>query len=394
MALPLTAAISYALRCLCFTILRNTGTSLEFRSELHPSELAYLIRPGDSAHCLIVLAVDLLQKGIKSPSALEEVAQLPYEKDMWNLVSAYIKEWTALQAQALVPELRDRNPIKIAVGFWRLRHWLSNTLKNLHEDLVRDPRNLRRYFSPAGLMRVFLSLLASGVKEPFMRDLRSTLLEKKLLLAHETCRKFSGYLAGLACIHSLALLFLLITVSGLKRWEPAVILLLIAMFNGAALRLLAELPFFLPLYEELSLVLGSIARGGFRITVLKFLLKLLRTIFWSIVALFAAFVVALQALCLSYFFQLGSGWLPALVGIAALSLNFTMVVDLAILSMRNLHAEQRSSAGEKLLRRYQMKLRSLSPSAAFSVALSDPQYSRPLSEIVAIYGVETLFLLA
>ena len=390
--------LSLCSRVMLLSVMRKLAQPAEQPGQqaLSPIELAFLLRPDDSAHCLIVLIVDDLQKGLKSPHlAAEELASRQYEVEIWNVLREYIKGWSMLKAHSLVPEVGTGNPVKIAFGFWKLRHWFVESFKSLFTDIIKDPRSLKRYFSPAGLMRVFLSLLSSGVKEPLVRNLRGSLLERNLLVPEMRRLEFAGYFRTLAVLQLLLLILLIAFVSGVSSWAALLGLTVCAAFDGVVLRLLAEAPAFLPFYDELSLVLDSVGRKGFRVNLLRQVLKTLRTIFWFLISVFAVVLLLLQTWFFSSVLHLASSnFYLVLFGLVALTCNFLLIAELTFRAIVVATHEQLSEYGKRLVAKYQTQLKTISPLTAFSTMLSAPQYDEQLSEIVAIYGIETLFLLA
>jgi hypothetical protein len=391
-------ALALTMRVTLLSMMRKLVPSAELsdKQALSPIELAFLLRPDDSAHCLIVLIVDDLQKGLKSPHlAAEELASRHYEVEVWNVLREYIKGWTMQKAQSIVPAVGTGNPVKIAFGFWKLRHWFVESFKSLFSDIIKDPHSLKRYFSPAGLMRVFFSLLSSGIKEPLVRNLRGSLLQRNLLVPDSQRSKYSGHFRLLSGLQMLAALLLVAFVSGVSNYAALFLFCLCAAFNGVVLRVLAEIPAFLPFYDEVSLVLDSVGRKGFRVNLFRQLLKTLRTIFWSLIAVLAVVLLAVQSWALSSFAHLASSNLYLVAfGLVALTMNFLCIAESAFLSIAVATHDQLSDAGKKLVAQYKTQLKSISPLTAFSTMLSAPQYDEQLSEIVAIYGIETLFLLA
>lgn len=397
------ALASYVLRCVFLAAMKNSSKGIvaskpisSNQGALHPAELAYLFRPGDSAHCLIVLVVDLLQKRLKSAiTSDDQIVDLHYEKVIWNFLTEYLKGWTFQQAQNLVPEIGTRNPIKIALGFWRLRDCLGNSFKSLVSDLIKDPLSLRKYFSPAGLVRVIMSILSSGVKEPLMNSLRDALLSRELLVPEAVGRKFSGFFSAIACIHFLLIILLPVAFRYGNNWAAITLFLCAALLNGFILRLLAGLPSLLPFYDEITLVLDSLGRTGFRIRLLRGVLKLLRSIFWLIIVAGAFSLISLQAAGLAYLLHFENGsWQISFLCLTLQSLSAALATGLFFLSIRVAVSEQRSHDGDELIKSYQTQLRTVSPIMAFSATLADSQYKEQFSNIVALYGIETLFLLA
>ncbi|MBX9689471.1 MAG: hypothetical protein K2X27_22365 [Candidatus Obscuribacterales bacterium] len=393
--LLLLAAFSYALRAYALAKMRKIEGSSK-PVGLQPTELAYLLRPGDSSHCLMVLVIDFLQRALKSPQSMkDELAKVQFEKEIWNSVESYIKDWSKQKTDELLPELRTKNPMKIVRGFWRLKQWLGSALKSALTDLIRDPLSIRRYFSPSGILRTFVSLAASNVKEQLRTSLRSNLLVRELLLSDQRRAKFSRIFLGLAFLHFFVLAVLVAAFFSLSNWQSVIILTLITALDGALIRLVAELPVFLPFYEELSSLLETVSRKSKRIAVLRSLFRFLMLAFWSIAILLFMLCLALQSFAFSYFGAAPNcSWYLALFAFVALSINFVLIADLFFLFFSVQNNDQLSSIAKLELDEYRKKLRHLSPAEVFAKTLISTDYDQELSEIVAIYGIETLFLLA
>lgn len=393
--LLLIAGASAVMRSVCLSAMRRVpGQSI---GELQAAELAYLCRPGDSSHCLIVVLVDLVQKALKPlpPEPENQLSVVNYEKEIWQYVQDYVKGWSKQKAQELVPELATRNPIRIVVGFWRLRSWIAGTFKNFLDSFIKDPLHIRKYFSPAGLMKAFVSIAGSGLKEQLEQSVRETLLERNLLVAQELRGKFSAYFIVIGILNLIFTAILLVRFTGINHWQSILALTLCAAFNGALLRVLSVLPLFVPFYEELSTVLDSVKRHGMRIRTLRTVLKFLRASYWTLVGIISSGIFVLQALAFAYLLGLHSSqWWINLLGVISLTLNFFMIAELFSLSYKVGLSEQLSSNGLSLFRRYHKQLRKVSLLEAFAKTLSEPEYNKELSEIVALYGIETLFLLA
>lgn len=391
--LLLMAFLSFALRWQAQLLMRSTR-AIGNRARLQAAELAYLMRPGDSSHCIIVLIVDLVQKGLKRKNLEidKEVMLVPYETSVWNAVKTYIKEWSIQKAQELVPEVSTKNPIKIAAGFWKIRFWLMDVLTNALTELVKDPRNLKRYFSPTGLLRVFLTVVSSGVKVQVTNEIRAVLLSHGLLVTDDRRRKFAMVFLLLTLVHVGALTFFTFQLGSV--WQ-IITLMLFGAFNGIFLRAMKSLPLLLPFYEEVVAVLDSVHRKGLRIKIMRVVLKFVRFLFWTIVTLALIFFVVSQALIMSFLVHLNANnWLLNIVALIGLTLNFAIVFDLFLLSCNVKLNDQTSSEGQLQLAITQQNLKKVSLIDSFSETLTTAEYNQQLSEIVAIYGVETLFLLA
>lgn len=395
-AMLLAAVFSYAARTALLLQMRRTERP-KLTDALLPAELAYLMRPGDSSHCLIVMAVDLVQKGLKrnEDSMENELIFAQYEKLVWERVKNYIKDWSSQKAQELIPELKTRNPMIIVRGFWRMREWFTKSVASTIHDLIKDPLSIRKYFSPAGLTRLFVSIATSGVREQVTADLRSSLLEKGLLVADERKNTFANYFVIAGFIHLIAASLIFHYFSGVTHWEAISTFAIFTLFNGTVLRFMAVLPIFVPFYEELSNVLDSVKRQGMRVKAMQAVLRLLRSTYWALVIGIFAGLMVIQSLVVGFGLHLhASNWWLNLSGIVCVSLNVILIADLFFLAQQLRNSDQASAYGEKQLQRHHKELKDVSLIKAFQKTLTDPAYNEQLSDIVAIYGIETLLLVA
>jgi hypothetical protein len=397
-AMLLTAVFSYAARTALLLEMRKTDKAkIDPHKSLLPAELAYLMRPGDSSHCLIVMVVDLVQKGLKRnfESVEHEVLVARYEKLIWDRVSAYIKDWSTQKAHELVPELKTKNPIIIVRGFWKLRAWFTKTLSATIGDLIKDPLSIRKYFSPAGITKVFVSIVTAGLREQVAGELRVSLLEKGLLVDAQRRSNFANLFVLGGFIHLIVASLIFTHYSEVRHWEAIAAFAFFAFFNGIFLRFMAFLPIFVPFYEEFSNVLDSVKRQGVRVAIMQGLLRLLRSVYFSAVCAIVAVIMVMQALVFGLVFHFhASNWWLNLFGIVCLSVNVILIADMFFLAHQVRNNDQATSYGQKQVQKHHKELKDLSLIQAFQKTLAEPGYNEQLSDIVAIYGIETLFLIA
>ncbi len=399
--LLLTAIVSWLCRYLVLKQMKKIGpasaNAKPLNTDLHPAELAYLFRPGDSSHCLIVLTVDALQKAVKAQGTNAPSAPaLAYEREIWPSVKDYIQEWSSQKIQEVIPEFGSKNPLTIISGVLRIRIWIWNLIKGFLSELIKDPLHIRKYFSPAVFVRLFAKLAASGVKDKLADNLRSSLLAKELLVPEKRRHQFSAYLALLALAQTIALTLVLLSLP--PAAVPALsfaLTILVTLANGFFLRVFAFLPSLLPLYDEITQVLDSVSKKGFRINVLRAVLKLGRLLYWCITGIISALLLVLQSYLMAQFGGLNSAnWAMNIPIFALLSINFFIMLGVLALAYRIRMIEQITLQGESQLKQYHLNLQKTSLTNAIARAISDRNYDAELSEIVAIYGIETLILIA
>lgn len=386
------AGLSFSCRFLALSQMRRSP-GIQTNNSLHPSELAYLFRPGDSAHCLIVLIVDTLQRELKSQKASEfQVSKLLYEAEVWSKIKAYIQDWSLQKAQQVLPEIASKNPLHIATGVWRLRFWFWNAIKGFFSELIQDPLQVRKYFSPVGLLRLFVSIAGSGVKEQLANSVRESLLKKEMLVPEGRKNAFARILGVLACLHLIAVAVVVALMSGLAT-NAIVFLLLFSALNGFLLRVAVALPLLLPHVEDVSRVLDSVSNKGIRIRLMRFLLGFARSSYWTFISIFSLLAFLVQAIILGQFFGMHSSqWPINIIGIFVLTLNFMLMIELCYRCFQVSSSDQLSNKGICELDSHHRELQKVKLVQAISTAMSEPAYNEQLSDIVAIYGVETLFL--
>lgn len=405
--LLLTAVLSIVVRSFALAQMRRIAGT-KSAGDLHPAELAYLMRPNDSSHCLIVLLVDTVQKGLKAqvgstadpaaPPALSgatsgstQLTVLKYENIVWGNVKDYIKDWSVQKAKELIPELKSKNPVKIISGIWRFRLWLWNAATGLLDEIVKDPRHIRKYFSPFALLRLFVSVAGQGVKEKLATDLKDKLLEKELLVSEKRRASYAALFSCLALVQFAAAAAIIYMLSGLQSMHVFA-LLFAAGVNGIVMRILLEIPSFLPFYGDIAQVIDLVKKKGFRISLLRAVMRLSRGLYWNLLAIVSLLVFLLQAALASLIFS--SPFFGNLLAIVAVSLNFASMAELFLLSFRVANTEQLSAQGQTKLLAEHEQIQKVKLTDLLSTALSSPDYNQDLSELVAVYGVETLFLIA
>lgn len=395
LGLIFTASAAMAIRLYTLHLMKG-GEPAPSEIELHPAELAYLMRPGDSTHCLIVLFIDLLQQKLKDLSGIiQNPPQGQYEQIVWSSVRKYIENWSSQKYEELLPEFKTKNPLKIAAGFWSFQRWIKDSLAPAFAKLIKDPLSIKKYFSPVGLSKALVAIASSGIKEPLSEKLSLELQERGLLVGTVRRKQFSRYLKLLGYAQLIALSIILALTSGLRNWFSFAVLFLIALLNGNILRIVKTLPTLLPLFEELSLVLDSVKGEGIRMVFMRGALKFFRLSFWLLALGFSAIVLAGQSLLFGLISDLHyASWTANFFSILALSLNFLLNAEIFRQAEQISSADQLTISGEKLLKIEHQNIQEVSLLQAFTAALSEPAYNKSLSEIVAIYGIETVFLLA
>ncbi len=393
--LILLSSFSFACRSLLLDRLRRV---LRNEESVHvtPVELAYLLRPDDSVHALLVMTVDLLHKGLKSPSSVEaEVSASEFKQEVWNMVKEYIKNWSLQKSEKLLPELRTRNPVHILSGLWRIRLFVLDMVKGFLSDVIKDPLHLRKYFSVKDLLKMFVSALSTNMRVKLRTSLQESLLAKNLLVEAESCLSCSKKLLLICLLHFAISVAVCVFMPSELNWITSIVLTCMSLFNVLLLRILGGLRSLIPFYDEVSLVLRSISRGGFRIAIMRGLLGVIGKALFTVTFLLAVIILSIQSFLLyEFLFPHSYSWLLCSAGVLAFSINLSCVLDAFFQSSEVANTDQITSEGRKVIARVTSRVRNIGPISALTNMLSDSDYTEQLSEVVAVYGIETLILLA
>lgn len=355
--------------------------------DLAPAEIAYLLRGGDVTHTLIVVAVDLLQRNLKS--ANQELLA-PYEKNMWEIVTRSAKEWAMQKTQETVMA-GAKTPLQITRRVMFLYTFIRRSLKSVVSDTIADPRKLKRYFSPHGLLRILADFTSAGYKQAFQEEIRKDLLARGLLIP-EAKRVKTGQIFFVVALVGLALAFAasIICTKGSNSWAGAVTFV-IAMSAGFLARLALSLREMLPLYEELALVAEKVDRKSRRLQVLKFFLRSINVLFWILLFLVIAIVLGIGFGTL-HIFQLSTGW-NSFFELVALTVTNFVIADFVFEGWKLQIEERPTPEAEKQLLEMQKSFSEKSPLESFKDVLASADYDPTFSRLLALYGVETLFVL-
>lgn len=364
----------------------SPGSMVE--SGLRPPEIAYLVRGGDTTHALIVLAVDLTQRGLrKNEDETFSESLCDYEKNMLKIVREALSSWATKKTKQAVLG-NARSPRQIAARITFLYRFLTRSLKVFIEETISDPMKLKKYFSYQGLLRILADFTSAGYRQAFEEELRKSLLRRGLILdaahRHRAARALStGAVLGLVGTAFLAFHFEGSLASALIIWTTSLV-----MSMGA--RIVLALRNLVPLYQELAVIADQVIRKSFR---LKFLILLLRS--FNLLATTLAIGLALLAglvgigLCRLLYEPTGSFELLTLIAFALA--NFA-VLQLAFDAFDLFTREYPSGIARKQLDSLRAELEDKSPLDSFKLFLTSRNYDPTLSKLVAVYGIETLLL--
>lgn len=385
----LLTALAAGLRKIMWHSVRNSRqlSSVSHVATLAPAELAYLLRDGDMSHTLIVLSVDLIQRTIKAPADVSATLR-PYEKQVWLSVKDFLRQLAEQKAGHLVPVSNIKNPVQWAVRISALKQFVGNTLGTFVKEVVKDPRHLRKYFSIGGVARLAVQLYTSSVRGAVERELREELLHSGMLVTDARRHKFAAIAATLIPI-TVAVVLVANHFLSAVNWSTLAAYLAMGVVNAIILALIYSLPGFVPTYEEFRKVSAELQRSGARLAAVRVILKAGKFVLIALLVVAAFLLFGINYAVASMVLHVINP-LPIL---AFTGLGFILVAFAVDWHSLTLH-EQATLAAEHQMKIAQSALSQTSPLQSFSNMFSDEDYDPTFSQLVAFYGVETLWLLS
>lgn len=365
-----------------------TQSSRPYSQTLKPAEIAFLIRGGDLNHTIIVLTVDLIQRAIKANTTSFSETLADYERSMWRIVTRSVKDWASQKVQQTVVS-GAKNPVAAARRIVFLYNFIRNSLRGLIADTIADPRHLKKYFSPTGVIRIFIDFTSQGYKQTFQEELRKSLLRRGLLVP-EAARESVG--KRFFAIGVVGLIATLITAyCFLPNGAVAFITWFAALAGGFAARTLLALRHLVPYFDEIAVVVGQVRRKSFRLTIVKILLRSVSAISWLALALSLGLTLSFGFIFIKAF-SASAGWTD-FGALAAMTIANFAIADFVFNGVRLNIDECPTRIAEKQLEQMRKELEHVSPLETFRTMLASPNYDPTFSKILALYGIETLLIL-
>lgn len=359
------------------------------KASLRPAEIAYLVRKGDTTHSLIVLAADLMQRSLKKSDDLSFLDKLTdYEKNMWSISKKAVSNWAQKKSKEVLIG-KSTNPLEIAKRLSFVYRFVTSSLKKVIGDAITDPKKLRKYFSPQGLWRVIADFSAAGYKQAFEDELRHDLLARGLLTETKTKNRTASLLLVTAALSLAGTL--IVAVIAFKLWYIAAIVYTGSLGAAFVLRTVLIVRQLLPFYEELYVVADQIDRSSKRLKLIKIVLRSVDAINWM-VALLATFLVSAFTLILVKLLFMEAGIILVFAFIALTAANFASA-DLIFNAIDLNMNDYPTRAARAELDNLREDLKELTPLDSFKEFLDSQEYNPRFSKLIAIYGIETLFIL-
>lgn len=360
------------------------------KEELRPAEIAYLIRGGDTTHALIVLAADLMQRALKRGDDMSFLNRLTdYEKNMWTVTKKALTDWAQQKAKKTI--LGDaRSPIQIAKRLSFLYRFITSSLSTMIKDSINDPKRLRKYFSAQGLWRIIADFTSAGYRQAFEKEIRETLLNRGLLIETARRKRYASLLLT-ASILGFAGVFLVAALA-FKTWYLALVLGTGSLVAATIFRTVLIARQLLPFYEELAVVANQIERTSRRLNLVKFLLRSVDTLNW-LVAILLGGIISVLVLTLAKLLYLEGGG-DLVLGYLGLFVTNFACVDLLFKALDLSFNDQPSKIALQEIKLLKEDLKEIKPLNSFKEYLDSQVYNPKFSRLIAVYGIETLFILA
>ncbi|HEY9714327.1 MAG TPA: hypothetical protein V6C72_12730 [Chroococcales cyanobacterium] len=362
--------------------------------ELRPCEIAYLHGNGDLSKALIVLAADLVQRALKQATSSQPLPPTAhYEEKMWSLTRTSVTGYLKDKAKEYVPSSLDdlaANPVLYAQRFSRVYRFFASTVRNFIVKVVNDPRHIRKYFSLPGLARLVGDFASAGYQNTLETELKEDLVNRGLLIPEQRRHLFSLFMWIVSAASIVAVLWLVI--SSTATTSIAATVFGLALFAALLLRGIFLLLNAVPLYTELAALAGHVDRKSFRLTLVKTISRSILAILYG-VALFA-FALVTGVAFLIFQFALHAPAAALVVQYICTAAALLSCIELLKTGFDVRFDQYPTQLAEAALKDSRKRLARTSPLGSFKEVLASPDYEATFSEILALYGIELLLLLA
>lgn len=386
-------------------ILHGKKAKKGFQPDILPVEAAYLESEGDANLALTVLVVDLIHKEVKVTRLADSLTLLPsnasssygpesaYAASIKDLVKRAVVDWGKKQVDqvmemSLEAELK-KNPLKVIRRLPFLFRFLRRGLFETIKDVLKDPRQIRKYFSTAGILRLAAQISASGYKQSLSADLRVNLLNRGLLMNEKERKTIAGRLifavafAEIACL-GLSLYFMP------TIWQ-SLLIFAFALLSALTIKLGLAARDYIPIYADLFAVLKHTHNLNWRVRSLRVVINTVNFLLSGIAYLLFFVMLALGSLILVATHTVTDFS-------TYLALLMQMLVQISLVSLvfdahRYFCRDCPTPEGEEALMLLKHSFVGTTTLDALKSMLTSPDYDARLSYMLAIYGLEALLFL-
>lgn len=371
------------------TSLPNFEEAKSGATQLRPAELACLAKSDDLLHIILVMAVDLTQRAVKATLGGAPTEILDYETKMWELTKDFLKQYADKKIEPLKPASFSLNPIGYFRGIAALYGSILGLIRRMSQDLAKDPKHIRRYFSIGGIVRLVADFFTAGYQDAMQAELTGSLTRKRLLVSESRCKQFS------LIFITTGVIFAVISIAATVYYLPQNLVVPIpicALFTALAVQLTIFLKDSIPLYPEFVRLLGHLERKDWRISALSLILGCLRVLAWATAVGTFMFMIVFSTVVL---FFIVPGFPLDYVDLLATLAGVLLVCSSMIRFGLTLQYEQvPTSLGNQRLSEARKRISKISPLSSFWDMLKTESYDPQFSEVVAIYGIAPLIILA
>lgn len=369
----------------------NESKLIVRETRLRPAEIAYLSSNGDISHTLMVLGADLVQRALKSRlspgAAVPELA--PYEMRMWDLAKETVTDWAHSRVDKHLPMDIKKDPVEYVRRVSKIYNFVVHTARHFVLKVLQDPRQIRRYFKVSAIATLIADFSTAGYKAAFEQEFRTNLLSRGLLVPYPKRKSYARHysVAGVvSLIFTIAIVFIF-----MQPWSFALGLVAMCLTSAIILRTALLLLHSIPYYAEIAEVIGHLKRQSFRLQLLRVLIRAITGLTYGVVLIGFLVLSGLALAILTFGFHHSN--IVFLLIYVLLTIAFIAPIQLFLDGWRLGIEERPSTEGERLLALARHELASASPLDSFKEVLQTTEYVPKFSELLAIYGIETLLIL-
>lgn len=383
LALPLVLTfISYLIKRL------YCRTEAKSQVKLAPAEMAFLARDGDMTHTMVVLGFDLFHRALKVGDSDGDLL-LPYEKELWKKTKEFLRDKAKQHVDKVNPLPKSSNPLVILTKLSGSYKVLTTQVRQVVQQILKDPRHLKAYFSPAALGRFAADVLSAPYKELISSEITSSLTTSGLILNKNKQEALSAWLLIIAAIGFAVIINVAWRL--VPNLNAFVIVLIAAVVNAVCFKLVMSISTMLPLYNEVTSVLDHISHSNLAVRFCRILSFIIRTLLIALIAMFILLLVCVDLLVLLVF---TAGMAQTLLfDVLLLSISCLSVLSIVLDSVWIRSTPALTDAGKKVIEQRRKAYSKANIVESFKNVLTSSDYDGKVSEMLAVYGYETLWLL-
>ena len=363
---------------------------------LSPTEIAYLTKEGDDGFALLVLLFDVMHRELKDKlrggQANADVilieGQKSYELALRKAAGGSLKEWSLKKVEGAIGS-PTKDPVRFVMKLPALYKYSRRVVEETIKDLFRDPRNIKKFVSVPGLMRLAADIGATGYKITLARELKQNLTRDGFLASdqiRDKCRNNLVIAFGLCEV----LLFAATLYAVPITWH-AILIFVSTLFAAFVVKLVTALREFIPLYSELAQALTLVQKKNIRIKFVGTVLGAMTLILNILTGL--VFVVLLGVLSLIlYLTQAVTTFDTVLILMAQIfahMIAFSCLID----ARKLIFGEMPTKSGQDAIAALKKQYKQEDTLPALKAMLSENEYGVDVSYLIALYGLESLLLI-